>query len=533
MNTIKKLLCVSLLLCLLATVFSSCAMLSGDDDTNGLEFTLSSDETYYIVSASEKFDSTTLTVPGFYKDLPVKAIAEDGFADQTQLTSVTLPDGMTKIGKYAFKGCTGLTKINMPSYLEEIGSYAFHNCSSLTKVTIPSSVTTVGGGIFEKCSADIVMEDPSVLDIWGTEWNGSTGALLTKSGEPIDEDSETTKPSTNTSANNNGNTSTDTSASTTLTYSTGFTWEEHTGSADRGVSITGMGTCKDTVVVIPPTLKMPNGTDMPVVSIKTEAFKQKANKITAIVVPDSVIAIGPRAFMGCTALESITVPFIGKSISSSYPIGFWFSNTEGTGLTAVSQQTNLGYNASLKNETYYIPSSLRSVTITKDSIGFGALSSCPMITSVTLSSNCQSIGDRAFSNCEGLTSIAIPASVKNIYEYAFSYCKNLETITFANTGTTAALKSIGMDAFTGCEKLKSITIPRSVTTIGDGAFSRCKSLTSIVIPASVTSMGYEVIDNNCTALTNIYVCTTQSGTRNWDEDWNDHKTAKVTYGYSG
>lgn len=69
----------------------------------------------------------------------------------------------------------------------------------------------------------------------------------------------------------------------------------------------------------------------------------------------------------------------------------------------------------------------------------------------------------------------------------FNGCINLTSVTIPNSVT-----SIGNSAFYWCSGLTSVTIPNSVTSIGDWAFARCSSLTSVSIPNSVTSIGNEV-----------------------------------------
>ena len=93
-----------------------------------------------------------------------------------------------------------------------------------------------------------------------------------------------------------------------------------------------------------------------------------------------------------------------------------------------------------------------------------------------------SLGGNCFSG-SGLTSITIPSSVTSLGEACFSLCSGLTSITIPSSVT-----SLGDLCFFGCSSLTSITIPSSVTSLGKACFSACVSLTSITIPSSVTSL---------------------------------------------
>jgi len=115
-----------------------------------------------------------------------------------------------------------------------------------------------------------------------------------------------------------------------------------------------------------------------------------------------------------------------------------------------------------------------------------------------------SIGEEAFRNCSGvisggLTSVTIPNSVTTIGQKAFSGCNRLTSVTIGNSVT-----SIGICAFELCGRLTSVTIPNSVTTIGNYAFYRCSNLTSVSIGNSVTSIGICAFDE-CSRLTSVTI----------------------------
>ena len=109
------------------------------------------------------------------------------------------------------------------------------------------------------------------------------------------------------------------------------------------------------------------------------------------------------------------------------------------------------------------------------------------------------ICDGAFSDCEYLQFITIPNSVTSIGDEVFNGCKSLQFITIPNSVT-----SIGNRAFSGCKSLQSITIPNSVTSIGDKAFSGCYSLQRVTIPNSVKSIGDEAF-SWCSSLQSVTI----------------------------
>ena len=81
----------------------------------------------------------------------VTSIGNCAFWGCNGLTSVTIPDSVTSIGDWAFQDCSGLTSVTIPDSVTSIGEMAFSYCSGLTSVTIPDSVTSIGERAFSYC----------------------------------------------------------------------------------------------------------------------------------------------------------------------------------------------------------------------------------------------------------------------------------------------------------------------------------------------------------------------------------------------
>ena len=115
---------------------------------------------------------------------------------------------------------------------------------------------------------------------------------------------------------------------------------------------------------------------------------------------------------------------------------------------------------------------------------------------VTIPNTVIEIGKEAFNRCYSLKSVSIPSSVTKIGDWGFSATR-LASVIIPNS-----VKSIGKYAFSVCDELTSITIPESVTYIGNDAFASCRSLKSVSLPNTISNIGFF---DFCSSLTSIII----------------------------
>ena len=100
-----------------------------------------------LFSSEETVDITSVTLPD-----TITSIGKEAFANNHKLTSVNSPASVTSIGESAFYNCTALTSITVPDGVTEIKDFTFADCSDLTSVTLPDSITALGVGVFLGCT---------------------------------------------------------------------------------------------------------------------------------------------------------------------------------------------------------------------------------------------------------------------------------------------------------------------------------------------------------------------------------------------
>ncbi len=372
---------------------------------------------------------------------------------------VTVPDGVTAIGAYAFQGNKAVTKVALPAGLTSIGEYAFYHCESLTEIAFGGTEESIGRYAFGYCYALQSLTLPETLQTIGGyafyHANAMTGDLVI--------------PSCVTSIGDNAFAYC--SGLKTLTLPESLT-EIGSAAFYYCSGITGE-------LVIPNQITRLNGSTFAYMSA-----------ITSVVIGEKVQYVNSD-FYGCSSVTHMT--FLGTAFTG----GNVFSGL-GASLEAVYVPLE-GFASFAEHYTSNLPANARLRVIGSE--GDFVMDGTTLVIyqgldeEVTVPDGVTAIAPYAFRTAKSLTKVILPVGLTTIEDHAFYQCKNLVEVVFAGTE-----ESIGAYAFYECTSLQALTLSDSLQTIGNRAFYRCQAITgSLVIPNSVTSIG-EYAFYSCTGL---------------------------------
>lgn len=418
---------------------------------------------------------TKLTLPD-----SVTEIRSNAFEDCTALTEIRLPSGIKEIGSGWFEGCTGLTRFDIPNGVESLGAYLFRDCVNLTEVTIPDSVVEIDEfHCFDGC-------DKVSITFKGETY---TTATLEELFKAVYKNNMENKPE----------------------------WEYK--EREDGVAVTAYNGMSANV-------KIPSEIDgKPVTAIYMGFSIPEIAGVTSVEIPAGVVSIMSNSFG-----ETVTELIVAEGNAAYY---------SKDGIIYEKKNASLFRCPAGRSGDVVIPDGVKE-------IGAFAFYECESITSVTLPEGLQSIERSAFVGCTELKSANIPRSVTEIGDYAFYRCAKLETLDIPETVTmigdkafvgTPALDKlreksplvvinnilvdgasakgevtvpngvvrIAGSAFTARDsEITKVTIPDSVSEIGDSAFSGCDKLTEVKLPKGITEIPLKLFDG-CTNLKSIEI----------------------------
>ena len=467
-----------------------------DGCTNLAKFVLADSVTHYTLSddgcvlyEDEGKTIAKVAPAATYTDYEVgsevTAVGREAFAYCSNLTSVTIPTGVTDINPCNFRGCSALTKfavadghevysassdgyflltdggttvfrmapgmstLTVTSGTTAIGEAASYGATTLTSVTIPATVVTIGNAAFRDCSVleTVTFEGTPQVDSIGYnvfyECSKLNNFTLPASVEKIGD------------------------------YA-----------FDNCTSLTSFSIADDSKLAY----------------IGRQAFY--GTKITSFAVPASVTYIGTYAFYKVTTLASLTFAEGSKlETIDAYAL-------QGcTKLTSVdlSDCTSL---TSLGEQCFYNCTGLTSITLPSSitSLGRSNFNGCTALTSIDLSecTGLTSVSYACFYKCTSLGSIALPSSITSLSDYCFYKCA------FESIEIPSGVTSLGKYSFFTCSALKSIDLSdcTGLKSLGKACFNYCTAMTSIYLPSSITSLGQYCL-SGCTALDTL-VCYAES-----------------------
>lgn len=425
----------------------------------------------------------------------VRTIALRAF-EESKLVSLTLGAGVEYVGMSAFRNCNALTEIRINSAATELvlDKAAFSGCVSLGSVILPENVknipamafygavalrevtayalNNVGKQAFDGCSALQRFTAESVGSVGKYAFRGAKElsalafnfALLTKIEEGAFDGCKALDVdlSKMTSLGSIGEGAFRNTALTRLVLpgtvnSLGeLAFEGCTELVYVDLSLTSLTSVSDGMfkgftkletVLLPTNLE----------TVGKSAFKNTA--IKNIVIPASVVTIGERAFEDCSALVSVEFGAAVETIGA-------YAFVRASSLAVVS-----------------LPASVRQ-------IGVGAFEEAGVSTlSFAENGALETIGDRAFWRT-AVQSVSIPKSVKTVGAESFADNQQLTSLVFAEGGM---LESVGAGAFRNDENLSSVNWGKAAaevsTVIGGRAFEGCASIVELTIPYTVSEIG--------------------------------------------
>ena len=340
-----------------------------------------------------------------------------------QLTSIALPNTVTKIGEYAFSYCSGLISVTMEEGVQTIGDYAFQRCTNLPQIVIPNSVTKIGDDAFGRCSNLTTATIGNHVDTIGSDAFISCERLM----------------------------------SIELPTSVSYIGE----SAFHGCLSMNKAIVHSTAELDPLCMILLNP------------------QIDTIVAPASIFDIDEYYRLNFVVTKRMK--YVRATTGELTEDAFAVIRRSASTLETLDMAGTT--NTSLADEAFSNMYRLRTLALPSGvtEISYKAAAECVNLTQVTIPASVETIGQRAFENCRSLQAVIFSGNnLQTIGNWAFYNNHALRQITIP-----AGVTTIGAGAFYGCTYLEELAMPASLLNVGDNAFALCNHLTKMQVEATL------------------------------------------------
>ena len=455
-------------LCIFSEAFSGCSQLASIDIPNSV----------VSIGAESFFGCSSLTSIRLPNN--IRIIRDYTFFGCSALKSIIIPDSVTVIECSAFQDCTSLQTIHLSNSLKRIESGAFNGCHSLTSVQLPNQLKEIWGSAIKDCSSlkEIIIPE-NVKSVGAESFRGcsSLASVILRDGV------------------------------------------ENIGRS--AFSYTALSS-----ILLPDSL----------LKIDEYAFSH-CNNLKSITIPERTESIRYGVFSNCQDLEAIHIhvknpavadPNIGEDsviVESEEGTDYYSENTQVfihlKAFDGIDFERVILYVPTGAEKTYKTHPAFQKFKIIKtedffdtseffySDNGKSICGVCDLLRStITIPDTVFRIDDLAFNGCTELGHITIPACISTIGKDLFDGCEKLSTIKVASGNSVydsrndcnAIIKTDANILVAGCG---NSVIPDSVTAIASYAF-KGSSLKRITIPASITSIGQDAF-KDCSNLQEIHI----------------------------
>lgn len=522
----KKPLLTVLGILLTLPAFAEISTTNYDFKLDGLYYEFTSETTvkvtYKQIHYITQYDQTDIVIPAKVtyegKEYSVTEIDEDTFQDSENIRTVTIPEGVRKIGRNAFGDCIRLNTIVIPESVDSIGSECFEGCYNLRNLTLPSSLKFLGTDVFNACESlkSITVPDGITTIKSGTFHNcrGLESVTIPKCVTKIN----------------------DNAFLNCQALSAPLDLESVTSIGDEA-----FGNC-----YYLPSVSMPK-----IESIGDRAF-YACQSLTNIVLPPSASDVAMNAFMFCTDLDKAAYPSTVNSGVNPFRLMITTSVRYNPKGAIIEDGWVFGPN---KESILFAPCDIKGrydVPASVKTIGARAFAVCKKLHEIYMPS-VTTISEAAFFDCEHLRALILPPGITSVDETAFSECyatlkvaypksvdpelfpayipayhdkffikydpatavidgewiygPNKESIIYApyylkgEYVVPSNVKTIANEAFANCDSLTSVNL-NQVEKVGKYGFAGSSALSSVTVTPSVTWCD-ECAFQNCKSLTRV------------------------------